>query len=759
MEPAEESGEPATIAATPAEQAALNEEDEERAVLSQQVAYKSKSGGLFAIVEIVVVIAVAAAVLFAAWTMISDDNQGPGGEGGNYPPSRDGGLLANNPSFDDVDEGGYAKGWRYIVSGTDSFTLVEGAHGGQYAMQIARISAANQASYVVSDRIDFTGKGIEVSAFALNSEAAADRLGSAQITVFWYSHKRETEPMLITPITAATNMRDWTELKGAAAAPDGAKQFAIALGMMGSQGSVAFDDVTVTESANAETRFPTAERATDGGMTWKIDGQGELSLEGDGAYLKGGRFLLYQTQQRSDPLDVLDMLVEKPAIQTSENRLYVKYVYYDPIAGGNFALNLELGSNEGGAQISASVGPTGSTGADKGARYISLHTLATPAWVPAEFVRFNEAGNLAEYAMEVGIGGVRNEFSKLVSANTGTGNRIEAGKGEPPRVTALHHPGGRELMFVRPGALELTLIPGEGRDDLRQRVAMIADVQPDEDQMDRVDRALTIFRDYLYNDSEVAAASSAIDAASKHYALRLIELRDGINVPQLTRNEQLYRAAMEEAISSADKLNTNAARWSDKAIKMLDGVVNDPMLPRTRQSAMTARTSLNSLIGLATNFEQLAAVARKSLFTLEIEIEQRESEPYMVSARDFLDSGQYVQGMVKLRAVVNNYPRCLRGIEAKERMVDVASILLDEMDEYKKQNLKNIAADRATQARELLGLVESKLLSNILNDAEKGWLRDPDLPPELKTAEWISREADLVTRIQKLRLRLPPEEG
>ena len=92
-------------------------------------------------------------------------------------------------------------------------------------------------------------------------------------------------------------------------------------------------------------------------------------------------------------------------------------------------------------------------------------------------------------------------------------------------------------------------------------------------------------------------------------------------------------------------------------------------------------------------------------------------------------------------------------------MVDVAAILLDEMDEYSKQNLRNIASDRAAQAREMLKLVEDKLLSNILTDQQKLWLRDPDLPPELKSGEWVSREGDLINRINRLRLRLPPEEN
>src|SRR5690606_35299232 len=98
----DEPDQPATISATPSEQAALNEDDD-KAALSQEIQFKSGGGGIFAVVEIIVVVAVAGAILFAAWTMLKDDGTASGGGEGNYPPSREGGLLANNPSFDDVD--------------------------------------------------------------------------------------------------------------------------------------------------------------------------------------------------------------------------------------------------------------------------------------------------------------------------------------------------------------------------------------------------------------------------------------------------------------------------------------------------------------------------------------------------------------------------------------------------------------------------------------------------------------------------------
>ena len=762
----QDDGQPVTIYATADEQAAMNVEEDDKAALSQQIKFKSHSGGVFAIIEIVVVVAIAGAILFAGWTMLKDNAQSGGSGEGSYPDSRDGGLLATNPSFDEVDEGGYAKDWNYIVSGTDSFNLVEGARGGQYAMQIARFGAANQASYLVSRRTDVPASGgLKISALALNSEASSDRFGSAVISIFWYAGKRDSEPMLITPITARTNMREWTELSGSAAAPRGAKLFSVALGMCGLQGSVAFDDVNVVEDASALNWFePQTMKAADG-MSWDISALGDISLVGPGGiYLRGGRVQLYQSSQRRDPLEVLNMLIEKPSVKASDNMLYVTYKYFDPLAATNAQLALELGTRDSKVVLTATVQPAGSGSMDKAAMQVAFHTLATPNWVPSELVRFEDAkGQPRAYAAEIGVGrDARSEFAVVLSADTASGNKIIAGSGTTPSISAQRHASGRELMLQDQGTLSLVFKRGDGDDELAERVSLIAAVQPDEDQMDRVDRALSIFRDYLYNQGEVASAAAAIDAASKHYSLRLIELRDGINVPQLTRNENLYRAAMEEAITSADKLRGESSRWNTESVPMLRKSAGEEMLPRSRESVNIARNGLQELIDLATSFDDLASIARRALFGLEVEIEQRESEPFVVSARDFLESGQYVQGMVKLRAVVVNYPRCLRGIEAKERMVDVAAILLDEMDDYLKKRLSNISRDRALQVRSLLNLVQSKLLANILNEQEKQWLRESGLPPELKTNQWISREGDLLKRMNQMRLRLPadlpPEE-
>jgi hypothetical protein len=129
----------------------------------------------------------------------------------------------------------------------------------------------------------------------------------------------------------------------------------------------------------------------------------------------------------------------------------------------------------------------------------------------------------------------------------------------------------------------------------------------------------------------------------------------------------------------------------------------------------------------------------------------------MASARDFLDSGQYVQGMLKLNTVVQRYPRCLRGIEAKERLADVAGILLDEMDDFNKQGLKNIAHDRALQARELIRTVQQHLLGRLLNEKQREWLRDVPHSAEAPPNSWLQRENELTRRLLALNDRLPKD--
>lgn len=744
---------PPTVQADAGELDAVNEDDD-TAALSRQVKYKGGGSTLFKAIEAVVVIAVAGAVLFAAYTMLGDNDDTGDGESGNFPPSRDGGLLEANSSFEDVDEGGFPRAWSYLVNGTDSFNLIESAHGGRYAMQISRFGASNQASYVLSQNLDVTTRGVEVSAYALNTEASSGRYGTAIVSVFWYAHPQDNAPMLVTPVAAKTRLAEWTEIKGSAHAPPGAKAYSVALGMIGLPGSVAFDDVVVTANDDAQNWFRPHTFAAPEGMEWQVSETGGISLtRGDTSLIRDGRVLLYQTSVRGDPLDVLGVLTRMPQASEKSDALEINYRYFDPFAESEMILQVRLGGADGKALFNAHV-RTESGSVSGASQNVSLHALATPAWVPAELVRLREIDDEPrEYRSEIGVTGAPAEIGVLLSANTGTGNKIIAA--DKTQVTAGVHQRGRELFLQRTGELELMFERGHGLGELQERVSRIASVQPGEDQLDRVQRALSIFEDFVFNQNEIASAAGAVDAVSKHYALRLIELRDGINVPQLTRNEQLYRNAMREAIETAEKLNEAADAWESTHMPLLRRTDRDGMNDRTRQSASLARDALRELIDIAEDFEELAATARRSLFALELEIEQRESQPFMVSARDYLDSGQYVQGMVKLRAVVENYPRCLRGIEAKERMVDVAEILMGEYDDFTAQGMNNIARDRALQARELLTLVDAHLMSALLSETEQRWLRDMDLSGEIETGQWLDRERELKRRINTLRMKLP----
>jgi hypothetical protein len=377
--------------------------------------------------------------------------------------------------------------------------------------------------------------------------------------------------------------------------------------------------------------------------------------------------------------------------------------------------------------------------------------------MPSQIVRFAPGNDVPrEFADEIGAGDTRAEFGKLLAADTGTGNVIET-VAAPARATVVAAGGGRELLLQAPLLLSLRFTPTKGQQAIERSVELVGTVQPGEDQLDRVRRALSIMLDYPYNQAATTAAADAVDAASKHYRLRLIELRDGINVPQLTRNEQLYRSAMEEAISTADRLRTASGAWEGIKDRVNDVLDHAGMNQRTRESARKANSALTALIQVAAEFDTLAERARKSLFLLEVDIEQRDSEPYMASARDFLDSGQYVQGMLKLNTVVQRYPRCLRGIEAKERLADVAGILLDEMDDFNKQGLKNIAHDRALQARELIRTVQQHLLGRLLNEKQREWLRDVPHSAEAPPNSWLQRENELTRRLLALNDRLPKD--
>ncbi len=733
-------------------------DDEDRAALSQQIKFKGSGSTVFTIIEVVVVLAVAAAVLFAAWTMLKDDpSSGSTGEDG-FPMARDGGLLKKNPSFDERDDGGFAVGWRYLISGTDSFNLVEGARGGRYAMQISRFNSANEASFVMTETMEVPGAGVDVSVFALNADAGNNRFGSALVSVFWFAHPRDREPMLVSPVTARTRMTEWTELKGSAVAPPGAKAFAVGFGIMGLPGIVSYDDVSISASSAPEGRLKAASMQFGGGTGWVVSPAGGFTLNGpDGELLRDARVLLHQSENRLDPLDPLFTMTAPLEVNETASALALKYKYFDPMAELEMLLSLQLGIQDGKPQILASVGPAAGGDASKASRYIGISVLLTGTFAPAELVRLRKGSEQPEeFRHDIGAGG-NATFHTLLAANTGTGNMILALGDTTPLVRVQRVATGRELFVQHANRLQLGIGIGTGMSELEQRVSLIAQVQPGETQIERINRAVSIFADFPFNQPQLVLAADAIDSAAKYYRLRLIELRDGVNVPQLSRNEQLYRSAMREAIETAELLRNQKQPWDETSLPVLRKAGSDGMSERCKQASAVARDAMRQLVEVVNDFVALDAVARKQLFLLEVEIEQRDSENYLVSARDFLDSGQVIQGMLKLQRVISAYPRCLRGIEAKERAVEVAALMLDEVDAFKKQGLQNIARDRAVMARDLLDLIDSKLLAKILNAEQKGWLRDVDVSGDTLPTLWLQRDSAIGSKIATLRLKLPSD--
>lgn len=731
--------------------------EHDRAALTQKVA-KVSGGAVFGFIEVAVVLLIAGGVLFAAWTMMKDDgSQGATTDEG-YPPARSGGLLTINPSFDERDDAtGFPKGWRYEIAGTDSFSLVEGAKGGPYAMSMARFTPGNSISYAVAAPAELAGaRGIKASAFAMNSEFAVDRFGTAVLSIFWFEHPRDRDPILVTPVAFKTRIEKWTELAGSAAAPTGAKAYSVAVGICGASGSVAFDDVMVERDDGADRWWQPYTIKMKNGLTWEIAEDGSISLlSAQGVLLRGGRITMHQVDGRADPVDALSMLADKPNVVVSDSRISAGWNYFDPMAEKRVRLNLELAADDRAARLTAGVTAMADGGIDNASRRVSLHVLATPQWAPAELLRF-EGDSLMEYRSEIGGPiGARKTIGSLLSANTGTGNRISAGSGTSATLIAQQHPLGRELFLQNSVALVLNFAEGERQDELQQEIALLATVQKGEDQVDRVNRALRVFAEFPYCQPELATAAQAIDSVAKDFKLKLVELRDGINVPQLTRNERLYRNAMETAISISQRLSSMRANWESQALDSLRAAGQVAMSQATRDAAEQARLALVQLVNVSNDFSGLEQNARKSLFLLEIDVQQRDSEPFMVSARDFLSSGQVVQGMLKLRTVVTQTPRCLRGIEAKERMVDVAEILIAEAKDYASQGLKNIATDRGVLSRGLLNLVEKQLLQRLLSDTEKGWLLQANFGDGGKGRDWLERERLLAVRIGDLRLKLP----
>lgn len=733
-------------------------DDEDRAALSQQIKFKGGGSTAFTIIEVVVVLAVAVAVLFAAWTMLKDDPSGGDTGDDGFPVARDGGLLKKNSSFDERDDGGFPIGWRYLISGTDSFNLVEGARGGRYAMQISRFNSANEASFVMTETMEVPGKGVDVSVYALNADAANARFGTALVSVFWFAHPRDREPMLISPVVARTRMNDWTELKGSAIAPPGAKAFAVGFGIMGTAGIVTYDDASISASAEPETRLKPAGIQYGGGASWTVSATGGFTLTGaEGEMLRDARVLLHQSENRVDPLDPLFTMTAPLEVNQTASALALRYKYFDPLAELEMVLVLQLGIQDGKPQILASVEAAAGGDTSKAAKYIGISVLLTGQFAPAEMIRFRKGSDQPEeFRHDIGITG-RVVFHSLLAANTGTGNLITALGDSTPVVRVSRVASGRELFVQGSGRVQLGITLGDGLDALNEQVALIAQVQAGETQIERVNRAVGIFADYTYNQPQLAIAADAIDSAAKFYRLRLIELRDGINVPQLSRNEQLYRSAMREAIEIANSLRGQKEPWEQNALPELRRAGADGMSERCKQASAVAREAMRQLVEVVSEFVRLEDVARKELFLLEVEIEQRDSESYMVSARDFLDSGQVVQGMLKLQRVIEAYPRCLRGIEAKERAVTIAALMLDEMADYKKQGLNNIAKARALLARDLLDQIDSKLLAKLLSQQEKDWLRSVNVSGDTLPSLWLQRDNAIGTKLASLRLKLPAD--
>ncbi|MDC1142205.1 FHA domain-containing protein [Planctomycetota bacterium] len=737
--------------------AAADSPQEDMSALTQEISYKGGSGGLFSIIEIIVAIAVVGGILYAGWTFHQSSPPVSGNDGGSFDPARSGDLLTLNPSFDDGGEARTLKNWNISLAGTDSVAVVEGGHGGPYALQISRFSPSNQMTTVYSDRIETNGEtGISVSAFAVNSEAAQNRFGTGVLSIWWFGHKSDRDPILVTALASATKLNEWTEISGSTKRPTGAQAYSIVLGLAGQKGSIAFDDIKVSKADDAPAMFTSNSLKKDG-LEWAVDESGNVTLRDDKSTLfQYGAVYLYHGDGTGDPLDPLQTLNASPTSSAAGNLLSLRYPYFDALGEKAAQLAVSLEIKGGKASFSASIQPVDGKSLDGTAGRIGFSALCSSQFAPAELLRI-ENDNVAGFHNEIGPKTAK-EFQRVLAANTGTGNTILNNGGA--KISIANVGGGRAVRLASRGSLKFGIELGQGRDDVAERAALCVMQQVNETPVDRVNRALSIFKDYPYCQPELQQAANAVDAVAKHYKLRLIELRDGINVPQLTRNEQLYRAAMTEAILNADLLKQARPGWEDDGMKSL-GIVGLPIMSDAcRESSKQASEAILELVSVARDFEDLEIGARKALFILEVEIEQRESEPYAVSASDFHDSGQIVQAMVKLRTVVNKYPRCERGVTAKGRVLDIAEYWLNEMDDHKAKKLNNIAMDRAVMARSLLNLVRDNLLTTILSADELSWISSRRTT-DAQTTNIVDREGELADRMNKLRARLPsdmPEE-
>lgn len=721
----------------------------DKAALNVEVRGGGKSSVIFSVIEVLLALAVVGGVLFGGWMMLQDERQGTGSSGGNPPPA-EGGALKLNPSFEKVDAAGMPEGWGFDPRGGDALSMTDSAHGGERGVQLTRFSASNAVSYLASAPIKVESSGYAASVFALNSEAAADRFGTALLALLW--HKDVRDPAFaVTPLAAASGLKTWTELKGSGGAPKDARWVRVAVGISGRSGSVVFDDAKLAPDEKAPAAFAGAGLELRNGLKWSVSHDCRVNLaRGATVLLRDGTLALHQVEGRQDSLDFSAFLLSPPQVEQGEGQLGVRWKYFDPLAEKPVELRLDLG--EVGSQATL-VAVFAAGGAERASSQVTVNFMATAAFVPSELLRI-EGGHVAEYKRELPEGDRRVPISLVLCADTGSGNRIEGINGTTPNFSARLAPGGRELFFQAQNGLQVAFSLGSGRDELRALAQACATAQAGQDPLERLGHAARIILEFPYNQQELTLAAAACESVATHFKLRHLELRDGINVPELTRNEGLYIAAMDESIQSAQKLREQSLHWSEVVQPALRLLEADSMNDVTKRAAKTAKAAFEELIQSALDFDELAKVAKKSRFKLRVAIEQRESRNLLLSAQDFLNSGLLTQGRIKLKYIIENYPRCAHGIAAKGLMVDQAEALITEAAFRQKDGLGRIAAQLKAQSREYLLLVEQNLLSGgkVLSVEERQWLNPTELGEDARS--WMDMEAKLAERIRILRERL-----
>ncbi len=721
-------------------------EEIDKAALNVEVRGGSKSGLLFSAIEIVLALAVVGGVLFGGYLLLQDEKTGNVTSEGN-PPASEGGMLKTNSSFDKIGGAGLPEGWSFDPRGGDALSMTESAHGGEHAVQLTRFTTSNAISYLLSSPMEVKAAGYRASAFALNSELASGRTGSALLALFWYKDFRDPA-FAVSPLAAGSNLKEWSELKGAAGAPKDAKWVKLALGISGRSGSVVFDDTSLAEEPTAPPAPTGASLELKNGLSWNVDQNGLVTLTNKGApLLRDGLVTMHQVDGENDPLDISLVLQGPPTLEQSGESFTLRYKYFDPMAERQVELRLDFGQS---AQQATLAAVFSANGADKASSQAALTFIATPAFVPSELLRI-EGGHVAEYKRELPEEGRRVTISTVLCADTGTGNKIVGLNGSSPGFSARIGQGGRRLFFQAQGGMQLGFSLGQRREELRELAALMAAVQPGEEQLDRLARAIKIIREFPYNQQELMAAATACDSVATHYKLRHLELRDGVNVPELTRNEGLYIAAMDESINSALKLKGQSGDWSEKVLPDLRTLEALSMSETTQRAAKLAKQAIEELIQIATDFEELAKVARKSRFWLRVAIEQRESANLLASAQDFLNSGLLTQGRIKLKAIIENYPRCANGIAAKSLLVTQAETIFAESEKRAKDGLTSIAGQLKGQCKSFLTLVEQNLLTSekVLSAEERQWLLQA--APGEDAKNWIDLEGKLADRIRLLR--------